>query len=46
MAKRSDAGTTGLDDSDTAGALVLACKICTVSNPTTLRVSGFIKMEG
>jgi len=39
MAKRLDAGSIALDDLESAGALVLACKTCTVSKdqiPTTL----------
>ena len=40
MAKRSDAGPIALDDLESAGVLVLACKTCTVSKdliPTPLR---------
>ncbi|KAL3564654.1 hypothetical protein D5086_032700 [Populus alba] len=40
VAKRSDAGPIALDDLESAGALVLACKTCTVLSkdliPTTL----------
>jgi hypothetical protein len=48
VAKRSDAGPIALDVLESAGALVLACKTCTVSKdliPTPLRITGFLQME-